>query len=114
MAICLTMTNIFIINIRGDDGELRLGIRRAVQLKSSGTFAAPSGMQLDPGSLMDVVNALSKRSAFSVCYNPRYFSSCLCFPPQMVKLICESVSFYVQLWEFHICFLPSCVIYVLC
>jgi len=30
-------------------------------------------MQLDPGSLMDVVNALSKRSAFSVCYNPRYF-----------------------------------------
>jgi hypothetical protein len=100
------MTNIFIINIRGDDGELRLGIRRAVQLKSSGSFAAPSGMQLDPGSLMDVVNALSKRSSFSVCYNPRYFSSCLCFPPQM-KLICESV--YVQLWEFHICFSPSCV-----
>ncbi|WJX26702.1 Arf GTPase arf3 [Trifolium repens] len=64
-----------VLFLRGDDGELRLGIRRAVQLKSSGSFAAPSGMQLDPGSLMDVVNALSKRSAFSVCYNPRVSSS---------------------------------------
>lgn len=64
-----------VLFLRGEDGELRLGIRRAVQLKSSGSFGGPSGMQLDPGSLMDVVNALSKRSAFSVCYNPRVSSS---------------------------------------
>ncbi|KAI5447907.1 auxin response factor 3 isoform X1 [Lathyrus oleraceus] len=68
-----------VLFLRGDDGELRLGIRRAVQLKSSGSFAA-SGMQLDPGSLMDVVNALSKRSAFSVCYNPRVSSSDFIIP----------------------------------
>ncbi|KEH36566.1 putative transcription factor ARF family [Medicago truncatula] len=64
-----------VLFLRGEDGELRLGIRRAVQLKSSGSFGGLSGMQLDPGSLMDVVNALSKRSAFSVCYNPRVSSS---------------------------------------
>ncbi|XP_012569005.1 auxin response factor 3 isoform X3 [Cicer arietinum] len=64
-----------VLFLRGADGELRLGIRRAVQLKSSGSFAAPSGLQLDPGSLMDVVNALSKRCAFSVCYNPSRVSS---------------------------------------
>ncbi|CAI8591085.1 unnamed protein product [Vicia faba] len=68
-----------VLFLRGDDGELRLGIRRAVQLKSSGSFAA-TGMQLDPGPLMDVVNALSKRSAFSVCYNPRVSSSDFIIP----------------------------------
>ncbi|KAG2396022.1 Auxin response factor 3 Protein [Vigna angularis] len=60
---------------RGDDGELRLGIRRAAQLKGSGSFAVPTGQQLNPGTFMDVVNALSTRCAFSVCYNPRFSSS---------------------------------------
>ena len=68
----------FYVHIRGEDGELRLGIRRAAQLKSGGMFAAPSGQQFNPGTLMEVVNALSSRSAFSVCYNPRYFSSNSC------------------------------------
>ncbi|KAG5115846.1 hypothetical protein JHK84_041959 [Glycine max] len=60
---------------RGNDGELRLGIRRAAQLKWAGSFAVPSGQQLNPATLMDVVNALSTRCAFSVCYNPRFSSS---------------------------------------
>ncbi|CAJ1961792.1 unnamed protein product, partial [Sphenostylis stenocarpa] len=64
-----------VLFLRGDDGELRLGIRRAAQLKSAGSFAVPTGQQLNPGTLMDVVNALSTRSAFSVCYNPRFSSS---------------------------------------
>jgi len=51
-------------------------------LKGSGSFAVPSGQQLNPGTFMDVVNALSTRCAFSVCYNPRYFSfkSLVLFP----------------------------------
>ncbi|KAK7302850.1 hypothetical protein RJT34_13747 [Clitoria ternatea] len=64
-----------VLFLRGDDGELRLGIRRAAQLKSTGSFAVPSGQQLSPATLMDVVNALSTRCAFSVCYNPRVSSS---------------------------------------
>lgn len=66
-------TNILFLNGRGEDGELRLGIRRAAQLKSCSNFSAPSGQQLNLSSLMDVVNALSARCAFSIHYNPRYF-----------------------------------------
>ncbi|KAJ1402108.1 DNA-binding barrel domain superfamily [Sesbania bispinosa] len=60
-----------VLFLRGEDGELRLGIRRAAQLKSPGSFAAPSSQHLNPSTVMDVVNALSTRCAFSVCYNPR-------------------------------------------
>lgn len=62
-----------VLFLRGEDGELRLGIRRAAQLKSCSNFSAPSGQQLNLSSLMDVVNALSARCAFSIHYNPRYF-----------------------------------------
>ncbi|XP_027361895.1 auxin response factor 3-like isoform X2 [Abrus precatorius] len=71
-----------VLFLRGDDGELRLGIRRAAQLKSAGSFGAPSGQQLNPANLMDVVNALSTRCAFSVCYNPRVSSSDFIIPVQ--------------------------------
>ncbi|XP_061341564.1 auxin response factor 3-like [Gastrolobium bilobum] len=64
-----------VLFLRGEDGELRLGIRRAAQLKSSGAFASPSGQQLNHGAIMDIVNALSTRCAFSVFYNPRVNSS---------------------------------------
>ncbi|KAE9591698.1 hypothetical protein Lal_00038866 [Lupinus albus] len=63
-----------VLFLRGEDGELRLGIRRAAQLKS-GTFAVPSSQQLNPSTLVDIVNALSTRCAFRVCYNPRVSSS---------------------------------------
>jgi len=67
------MTNILCFNGRGEDGELRLGIRRAAQLKSGSTISTFAGQQLNLSSLLDVVNALSARCAFSVHYNPRYF-----------------------------------------
>ncbi|KAI4296818.1 hypothetical protein L6164_036741 [Bauhinia variegata] len=69
-----------VLFLRGEDGELRLGIRRAVQLKGGGTFSTPTGQQLNPSTLMDVVNALSMRCAFSVCYNPRASSSGFVIP----------------------------------
>lgn len=64
----------FTIIDRGEDGELRLGIRRAAQLKSCSNFSSLSGQQFNLGSLTDVVNALSTRCAFSIHYNPRYIS----------------------------------------
>ncbi|KAI4306433.1 hypothetical protein L6164_029710 [Bauhinia variegata] len=69
-----------VLFLRGEDGELRLGIRRAVQLKGGGTFSTPTGQQLNPSTLIDVVNALNVRCAFSVCYNPRASSSDFIIP----------------------------------
>ncbi|XP_027346827.1 auxin response factor 3-like isoform X2 [Abrus precatorius] len=71
-----------VLFLRGDDGELRLGIRRAAQLKSGSAFSTLSSQQLNPSCLMEVVNALSTRCAFSVHYNPRVNSSEFIIPVQ--------------------------------
>ncbi|XP_059437092.1 auxin response factor 3 isoform X1 [Corylus avellana] len=64
-----------VLFLRGEDGELRLGIRRAAQVKGGGTFSAVSSQQMNHCSLMDVVNAISMRSTFSIHYNPSRASS---------------------------------------
>lgn len=64
-----------VLFLRGEDGVLRLGIRRASQLKCGGSLSVPSGLHLNPNSFIDVVNAISTKCAFSVCYNPRVSSS---------------------------------------
>ncbi|XP_029126023.1 auxin response factor 3 isoform X2 [Cajanus cajan] len=64
-----------VLFLRGEDGELRLGIRRAAQLKSGITFSSLPCQQLNLGSLVEVVNALSTRCAFTIHYNPRVSSS---------------------------------------
>ncbi|XP_027191757.1 auxin response factor 3 isoform X2 [Cicer arietinum] len=71
-----------VLFLRGEDGELRLGIRRAAQLKSCSNFSSLSGQQFNLGSLTDVVNALSTRCAFSIHYNPRVGSSEFIVPIQ--------------------------------
>ncbi|KAI9087704.1 hypothetical protein K1719_030336 [Acacia pycnantha] len=68
-----------VLFLRGEDGELRLGIRRAAQLKSGGTLLVPS-VQLNPSTFMDVINALSTKCAFNVYYNPRVSSSGFIIP----------------------------------
>lgn len=57
---------------RAGDGELRLGIRRAAQVKSDSPFPALSSQKLNVGSISVVVNAISTCRIFNVCYNPRY------------------------------------------
>ncbi|KAF3451418.1 hypothetical protein FNV43_RR07513 [Rhamnella rubrinervis] len=64
-----------VLFLRGDDGELRLGIRRAVQVKGCATFPTLYSQHLNYSSLTDVVNAISSGSAFSIYYNPRASSS---------------------------------------
>ncbi|XP_015875203.3 auxin response factor 3 [Ziziphus jujuba] len=64
-----------VLFLRGDDGELRLGIRRAAQVKDCSTFPTLYSQQLNYSSLTDVVNAISSRSSFSIYYNPRASSS---------------------------------------
>ncbi|XP_052182981.1 auxin response factor 3-like [Diospyros lotus] len=60
-----------VLFLRGGDGELRLGIRRAAQVKSGSTFPAVSNQKMNVGTISAVVNAISTRSIFSVYYNPR-------------------------------------------
>ncbi|EEF39798.1 Auxin response factor, putative [Ricinus communis] len=64
-----------VLFLRGDDGELRLGIRRAAQVKCGASFPALCSQQLNQSTLTDVVHAMSMRSLFNICYNPRASSS---------------------------------------
>lgn len=69
-----------VLFLRGNDGELRLGIRRAAQLKNGSAFSNICSQQLNSSSVMDVVNAISTKSSFSVYYNPRATSSQFVLP----------------------------------
>ncbi|KAI8000737.1 Auxin response factor 3 [Camellia lanceoleosa] len=60
-----------VLFLRGGDGELRLGIRRAAQVKTDYTFPALSSQKLNVGTISAVVNAISMRNVFNVRYNPR-------------------------------------------
>ncbi|XP_050212822.1 auxin response factor 3-like isoform X2 [Mercurialis annua] len=64
-----------VLFLRGEDGELRLGIRRAVQVKCGAMFPAHCSQQIDHSTLTDVVRAMSTRNVFNICYNPRASSS---------------------------------------
>ncbi|KAK6149957.1 hypothetical protein DH2020_017482 [Rehmannia glutinosa] len=60
-----------VLFLRGGDGELRLGIRRAAQIKTGATILPPSSQLFKASSVAAVVNAISTRSTFDICYNPR-------------------------------------------
>ncbi|KAG0499179.1 hypothetical protein HPP92_003870 [Vanilla planifolia] len=62
-----------VLFLRGDDGELRLGIRRASQLIGSISFTMPSsqGTTVGAGVLVSIANAVSSKSTFQINYNPR-------------------------------------------
>ncbi|KAL9346593.1 hypothetical protein Peur_061446 [Populus x canadensis] len=59
-----------VLFLRGEDGELRLGVRRAAQVKCGPTFPALWNHQLNQISPGDVANAISTRSVFHIYYNP--------------------------------------------
>ncbi|CAH9113721.1 unnamed protein product [Cuscuta europaea] len=60
-----------VLFLRTEDGELRLGIRRAAQAKFGSPPSVPFSQQLNVSGILDVVNATSTKGIFSVCYNPR-------------------------------------------
>ncbi|KAJ6724956.1 AUXIN RESPONSE FACTOR 3 [Salix viminalis] len=64
-----------VLFLRGEDGELRLGVRRAAQVKCGPTFPAPCNHQLNQISFGDVASAISTRNVFHIYYNPRTFNS---------------------------------------
>lgn len=64
-----------VLFLRGEDGELRLGIRRAPQVKSGATFSSFCSQQSSPSSVTEVVDAIARKRAFSISYNPRATAS---------------------------------------
>ncbi|XP_024993271.1 auxin response factor 3-like isoform X2 [Cynara cardunculus var. scolymus] len=69
-----------VLFLRGDDGVLRLGIRRASQVKVASSLPAFCSQQLN--DFATVVNSISRRSVFSVYYNPRHLSFAFDFAVQ--------------------------------
>ncbi|XVF12429.1 hypothetical protein REPUB_Repub08aG0117700 [Reevesia pubescens] len=63
------------VHSMGEDGELRLGIRRATQMKNGTSFPSLCSQQLNRSTFADVVHAISMKSVFSIYYNPRANSS---------------------------------------
>ncbi|KAL7606663.1 hypothetical protein Lser_V15G16418 [Lactuca serriola] len=57
-----------VLFLRGDDGVLRLGIRRSAQVKTAPCFPATYRHQLN--DFTTVVNSISQRTVFNVSYNP--------------------------------------------
>ncbi|KAH9797143.1 auxin response factor 3 [Citrus sinensis] len=64
-----------VLFLRGEDGELRLGIRRAPHVKSGATFPSFCSQQSSPNSVTEVVDAIARKRAFSISYNPRASAS---------------------------------------
>ncbi|XP_031401263.1 auxin response factor 4-like isoform X2 [Punica granatum] len=60
-----------VLFLRGEDGELRLGIRRAIRPRNVLPNLIAGNQSSDPSSLALVANALSTKSMFRVFYCPR-------------------------------------------
>jgi auxin response factor len=56
---------------RGDDGVLRVGVRRAAQLKNGSAFPALYNQCSNLGTLPNVAHAVATKSVFHIYYNPR-------------------------------------------
>jgi len=61
-----------VLFLRGDDGELRLGVRRAVQLKNEALFEEFSSDSAKRHTLSAVYDSLKHKSVFHISYNPRF------------------------------------------
>lgn len=57
---------------RGEDGELRLGLRRTLRPKSGLPDSVIGKHSMYPNVLSAVVNAVSSKTMFHVYYCPRY------------------------------------------
>uniref|UniRef100_A0A0A9G6W1 Auxin response factor n=1 Tax=Arundo donax TaxID=35708 RepID=A0A0A9G6W1_ARUDO len=64
-----------VLFLRGNDGELRLGVRRAVQLNNEALLEAVGSTDSKLRTLSAVACSLDNRSIFHVCFNPRIGAS---------------------------------------
>lgn len=71
----MKMSSLFVWS--GNDGELRLGIRRATQFKNSTNASTHTSRNLNLTTLPVIANAVSARKVFHVYYDPRYARLCM-------------------------------------
>ncbi|KQK04890.1 hypothetical protein BRADI_2g16610v3 [Brachypodium distachyon] len=64
-----------VLFLRGDDGELRLGVRRAAQLKTGSAFPGLYSQCSNLGTLANVAHAVATKGMFRIYYNPRLSQS---------------------------------------
>ncbi|XP_040379970.1 auxin response factor 2 [Oryza brachyantha] len=64
-----------VLFLRGEDGELRLGVRRAAQLKNVTPFPALHNQISSTTSLSEVAHAVAVKNIFHIYYNPRLSQS---------------------------------------
>ncbi|CAL9083760.1 unnamed protein product [Musa textilis] len=64
-----------VLFLRGNDGELRLGVRRAAQFKSGSPVSAHPSGNMNLATPTIIANSVSTRRVFHIYYNPRATSS---------------------------------------
>ncbi|KAJ6826714.1 auxin response factor 15-like isoform X2 [Iris pallida] len=60
-----------VLFLRGNNGDLRLGIRRASQFKSDIPYSAVCNQKMSSGTLAAVADAVATKNVFHIFYNPR-------------------------------------------
>lgn len=73
--------SLIVFSYRGDDGKLRLGVRRAVQrravqLRNEALFEAVNNNDSKLRTLSAISSSLENRSIFHVCFDPRFVDQC--------------------------------------
>ncbi|CAL9128444.1 unnamed protein product [Musa textilis] len=79
--------------LRGNDGMLRLGVRRAAQFKSNCPVSEHQIGNMNLAAFSVVANAVSDKNVFDIYYNPRASSSEFIVPyRKFVKSLTNSIS----------------------
>ncbi|KAJ4903548.1 Auxin response factor 3 [Raphanus sativus] len=56
---------------RGDDGKLRLGVRRAAHIEAASAFSTQYNQNMNHNNFSQVAHAISTNTAFNIYYNPK-------------------------------------------
>ncbi|XP_010509814.1 PREDICTED: auxin response factor 3 [Camelina sativa] len=77
-----------VLFLRGDDGKLRLGVRRASQIEGTAALSAKYNQNMNHNNFSEVAHAISTHSAFSIYYNPKASWSNFIIPaPKFLKIV---------------------------
>ncbi|KAJ8460743.1 hypothetical protein OPV22_033669 [Ensete ventricosum] len=82
-----------VLFLRGNDGMLRLGVRRAAQFKRNCPVSEHQSGNMNLAAFAVVANAVSDKNLFDIYYNPRVSSSEFLVPyRKFVKSLTNSIS----------------------
>ncbi|CAN8316052.1 unnamed protein product [Cochlearia groenlandica] len=77
-----------VLFLRGDDGKLRLGVRRASQIEGTSALPTMYNQNINHNNFSEVARAISTHSVFSIYYNPKASWSNFIVPaPKFLKIV---------------------------